>query len=255
MEDIDQLTDSMKDLTLLYVEDDISCAKSTIILLENFFKKVIYATDGKDGLEKFNENYIDLIITDIRMPKLNGLDMLEIINKLRSNIPAIITSAHDEIAYYEKAKKLNVKEYILKPISLNKILNAILEILDEMNDENTENNKINYLIKSNKKLVDIGYQISNQKTYAKVLDAIIIGAKELTQSDGGTLYLVNKDKHTLDFSIVINDSLDIKYDEDDSVVPLSPLKLYNGNNIINHDNVAVVCAMEDKLVNISDILN
>ena len=94
------LTDIMKDvvkvcktLTLLYVEDDEQARASTLKMLDNFFDKIVVAVDGQDGVNKFLQNSIDIIITDINMPNLNGIEMLK---QIKGNIPTIVLSAHND---------------------------------------------------------------------------------------------------------------------------------------------------------------
>lgn len=122
MEDID--FDTLKTLNILYVEDEEEIREEMILNTKDFFNEFIVGSDGKDGLEKFEQNSIDLIITDIQMPKLNGLEMIEEIRK-SSDIPIIITTAFTEIAYLQKSIKLKVDGYISKPINLKELLRTV----------------------------------------------------------------------------------------------------------------------------------
>lgn len=70
-----------KNFTLLYVEDEDFIREQTRSLLNHFFDNIIVAKDGKEGFDLFMKNKIDLIITDINMPNLNGLEMLFQISK------------------------------------------------------------------------------------------------------------------------------------------------------------------------------
>ena len=83
MSDIEEMIKFLKDIKLLYVEDNNEARESTLEVLEEFFSNITVAIDGKDGLDKFKNNDIELIITDINMPKLNGLIMIEEIKKNR----------------------------------------------------------------------------------------------------------------------------------------------------------------------------
>ena len=80
---LQSITNTMK---VFYVEDDENARESTLVMLEDLFDNIIIATDGKDGLEKFQNNNIDLIITDISMPYMNGLEMCEKIRDIDDNI-------------------------------------------------------------------------------------------------------------------------------------------------------------------------
>ncbi len=76
-----------KKLVLLYVEDDERIAIQTMNILKKFFDNIIYAKDGEEGVNKFNESHIDLIISDINMPNLNGLEMLQQIKSINPSTP------------------------------------------------------------------------------------------------------------------------------------------------------------------------
>ena len=123
------LTDIMKDvvkvcktLTLLYVEDDEQARASTLKMLDNFFDKIVVAVDGQDGVNKFLQNSIDIIITDINMPNLNGIEMLK---QIKGNIPTIVLSAHNDEQYFLHTIKLGVEGYIIKPIDINQIISTL----------------------------------------------------------------------------------------------------------------------------------
>ena len=98
--DLDYLLKFAKEFNILYVEDDEEVSLVFRETLNIFFNKVYFAVNGLDGLEKFENNSIDLILTDITMPLMNGLDMSKEIKKINQDIPIIITSAHDDIEYF-----------------------------------------------------------------------------------------------------------------------------------------------------------
>lgn len=252
---IQQLIQSCSKLTLLYVEDDSVIAKSTLDILDNFFLNIIYAKNGEEGLLKFNENHIDIIITDINMPRLNGLEMLKSISEINNKIPSIITSAHNERDYYQEAINFNVKGYLLKPIIVSDLMKLINEIVENITQKELKENKFEYLIEANRKLIDIGYKISSEKNYDKLLETIVMGAKELSNADGGTLYLFNEKESSLEFKIVSNSSLNISHGGRSSKISWPPLKIVDENGEVNRKNVAVVSAYDDKLINIADIYN
>ena len=89
MYNLEEIIKSTSDIRLLYVEDNDQARKSTLTLLGEFFNTIVVSLDGKDGLEKFNTNEIDLVITDINMPHMSGLDMIEGIRKNNKEIPIV----------------------------------------------------------------------------------------------------------------------------------------------------------------------
>jgi len=122
----------LKDLTILYVEDDETIKSNTIITLKLVSAIVIDAANGKEGLEKFKEHAddIDIILTDLSMPIMNGLEMVEEIQKIKTDVPIIITTAHQEISYLKKAIELGVTSYILKPIQIYNIIESIIKSME-----------------------------------------------------------------------------------------------------------------------------
>ncbi len=122
----------LDNLTILYVEDDESIKKNTIVTLELLNAIIIEASNGKEGLEKFNEHIdeIDIIITDLSMPIMNGLDMIEEIKKINDDVPTLITTAHQEVSYLKKAIELNVTSYILKPIDIRDIITTVAKAME-----------------------------------------------------------------------------------------------------------------------------
>ena len=111
-------SDKKANIKLLYVEDDEMSRDITQYILERFFETIIIAVDGQDGLEKFKENDIDLIITDITMPNMDGLEMLTKIKEIDKEVPILILSAHDDIKHLMDCIRLGVDGYLLKPIEL-----------------------------------------------------------------------------------------------------------------------------------------
>lgn len=121
---------SLKDCVILYVEDEPSVREQTRLILADFVKEIIVAEDGEIGLKLACEREVDLIITDIMMPNMNGIDMLKSLrNDHDRNIPAIITTAFTETNYLLEAIKLHVEGFITKPINIKDLINTIYNTL------------------------------------------------------------------------------------------------------------------------------
>jgi len=129
-----------KDIKLLYVEDDLDARRTTLNLLKNFFTNITVAVDGADGLEKFKNSKFDLIISDINMPELNGLEMIQEIRKIDSNISVLMLSAHDDGKYFMHAIELGVDGYILKPLNHDQFINVVYKIVEKINVFQTQKN-------------------------------------------------------------------------------------------------------------------
>ncbi len=123
--------DFLKTLTVMYVEDDQSIRDSLGTIFKKVFKNVILCVDGQDGLAQYrthfddNEKRIDIIVSDINMPKMNGLEMLSAIREFDTEIPAILTTAHGETDFLMEAIRVNVLYYALKPIDTPELLTNI----------------------------------------------------------------------------------------------------------------------------------
>lgn len=128
---MDEMLSYLKNLTVLYVEDSEALREMTTMILELFFDKVIIGVDGEDGFNKFKENNIDIVIADINMPKLNGLELYHKINEINADIPLIILSAHNEQSYIDHGIKVGVEHYLFKPININKLNEIFLAIFQK----------------------------------------------------------------------------------------------------------------------------
>ena len=89
----------LKKLSLLYVEDDDNTREELEYFLRNKVKELYVAKNGQEGLEFFEKYQPDLIITDIQMPVMDGLELIKQISKYNNYINCIILSGHDDFAY------------------------------------------------------------------------------------------------------------------------------------------------------------
>lgn len=113
---------------VLYVEDDLLVSEIMEMTLKIFFDKVLIAYDGEEGLELFKKEKPDLIISDILMPKLDGLEMSKEILKINKDAKIILVTADNESNYHTKAKEIGVLDYLQKPIDFEKLRVHIDEI-------------------------------------------------------------------------------------------------------------------------------
>jgi len=131
--DVKELALKSRDLKLLYVEDDKAIQASILKILKHYFLDITTAYNGQEGLEKFNNGSFDLILSDINMPKLNGLEMLSEIRKKNSTIPVLLLSAHNDAEYFVQAIELDVDGYILKPLVYEQFLKALFKVVQKIN--------------------------------------------------------------------------------------------------------------------------
>ncbi len=162
-----------KDISILFVEDDKGISKKMELLLHEIFSKIKVAFDGKEALEEYsnyyktNNEYPDLIITDIQMPNMDGVELIKHIYKENPNQRIIVLSAHNESEYLMELVNLGIYRFILKPMDYDNFFQIIFKISKEI-----------YMEK---------YKVSDKKEIFLKLNDSLIWNKELKQ-----LYLDDK---------------------------------------------------------------
>ena len=117
--------------TILYIEDDKLSQEITAKVLQNFCTKLILAEDGLDGFIKFQLNSIDLIITDLAMPKMNGSEFIKMIRDINQEVPIVILSAYINNELLQDSINYGVQGYMQKPISAETLEKHINNIKDK----------------------------------------------------------------------------------------------------------------------------
>jgi len=143
-----------KDLHVLYVEDDNSLRDETFMLLSNFFTKMDAVEDGLKALKLYEDNRYDIVITDIRMPQLDGIEMTERILEINPEQPVIITSAHDETNYLLQLVNMGISSFVLKPLDLEKLMDVLYKVTKSIANENLIDSYRDKLEASNTALVE-----------------------------------------------------------------------------------------------------
>lgn len=121
-----------RDLKLLYVEDNKNIRLYTTETLKHFFNNITTAEDGVDGLKKFQNEKFDLVLTDIRMPNMDGLYMAQKIREIDSSIPILVLSAHNETEYFLQCIKIGVDGFIFKPIELSHLAQSFYRATEKI---------------------------------------------------------------------------------------------------------------------------
>jgi len=131
---IPQTKEACSQLSLLYVEDDQTLAKATSQTLSLFFKSITLAQDGKEGLEKFQNESFDIVITDILMPHMDGKEMARRIREINPSQAIIVMSAHEESSYLMELIEIGIDKFIQKPPNLNRLAQCILSTATNINN-------------------------------------------------------------------------------------------------------------------------
>ncbi len=124
---------SLSDLSLLYVEDEADIRTQLSQFLQRRVGRLLTASNGQEGLALFLEHGPDFIITDILMPEMNGLAMIEAIRQIDPDVPIIITTAFNDNHYLIKAIDLGVDAFIVKPVKIKHLLAQLLKCVKPRN--------------------------------------------------------------------------------------------------------------------------
>jgi len=118
----------LKKIKILYVEDEIGIQTVTAEAFSDIFHTVTSASDGVEALEYFNGDIdYDIIVTDINMPRMNGIELIKKVRDIDALLPITITTAHTEIEFLRDAINLNVNGYTFKPINMVMLINTIAQ--------------------------------------------------------------------------------------------------------------------------------
>lgn len=120
--------DKLKTLSVLYIEDELELQTVTYNFLEDFLGKIVVASNGEEALIIFEQEEFDLIITDINMPKLDGLEMMKLMKKKKPDIKVIVTTAYNHKEKIDEFFDAGMNEYIMKPIDFTKLMKTIIKI-------------------------------------------------------------------------------------------------------------------------------
>lgn len=152
---------------ILIIEDEavIRRVLKKIIEDENKLYKVFEAEDGLSGIELIKDNDFDLVLCDIKMPKMDGVEVLEKAKKIKPEIPFVMISGHGDLDTAVNTMRLGAFDYISKPPDLNRLLNTVRNALDKK-ELVTENKLL-------KKKVDKNYDmIGNSKAISHIKEIV-----------------------------------------------------------------------------------
>ncbi len=148
-----QTFEVLKDISLLYVEDDAATREELTMILEPWLGKLHVASDGQAGLTLFTQQRPDIVVTDIQMPKINGLVMS---GKIREIVPGqaiVVVSAYNDVEYLFKAIELGIDHYVTKPVNVELLLKKLAAMANGIFAAR-ERERSQALLAQNKMLVD-----------------------------------------------------------------------------------------------------
>jgi DNA-binding response OmpR family regulator len=116
---------NLKNITVLFVEDEENIRKALKNAISDEFKEFILARDGNDGLKKFQKYKPDIVVTDILMPIMDGLEMSKEIKAISKDTPIVVLSAFDEKERLLQAIDIGIDKYLIKPVDAEDLMDTL----------------------------------------------------------------------------------------------------------------------------------
>ena len=253
-------TKKIENILLLYVEDDDNIRKVYERYLKRKVSNVITAIDGQDGYDKYIEFKPSLIVTDIKMPRMTGLEMSRKIREVDNDIPIIVTTAHTETEFFQDAINIGVDSFLLKPVDMNKLQKSIKDIseniklkikskeLDKIMDEQNKMVALSDLISNishqwrqplsaiSAASFNIQYQIEAKNYDPELFNKKLKNIGECVQYLSDTIenfrHFINDERALIDFDIIekIKESLSIE------------------SGVISSNNINIVTKLNEKIM-------
>lgn len=140
-------------MNMIFLEDDLLIRSNYIDYLKKIFKNVYEASNVLEAMDIYESKNIDFILADIEMEGKNGIDFIKEIRDTNKQVKIVIMSAYDNKHYLMEAIKLNLLDYLIKPVSRLSFQNIILRVIEELKSKERIFLKNNYIWdKKNKKL-------------------------------------------------------------------------------------------------------
>lgn len=128
--DLMKIASNTKSLSALIVEDREDDNEMMVKIFSQFFDTIHTAKDGEEGIKSYIENKPDVVITDLIMPNIDGIFMIEEIQNIKQDQIIIVISASDDIDKITKTISMNIASFVQKPIELNKLTDALSNVVD-----------------------------------------------------------------------------------------------------------------------------
>lgn len=135
MKELKKIMSLSKSFNVLYVEDNEGARVQTLKMLGNFFSNVTIAMNGLDGLEKFKLSRYDLVLSDLNMPVMDGMEMIKNIRLIDEDVVTVVISAHNETSFIEDIEKYGVDGYMIKPVYFDEFIETITAAIKKILDK------------------------------------------------------------------------------------------------------------------------
>ena len=132
--DLMQIAAQTKGLSALIVEDRADDNDMMVKIFSQFFDKIFTAKDGEEGIKSYIKNGPDVVITDLIMPHIDGIFMIEEIQNIKQDQLIIVISASDDIDKIAQTVSMNITSFVQKPIELSKLTDALSNVVNKMKE-------------------------------------------------------------------------------------------------------------------------
>ncbi len=161
--------------TVLLIDDDESLRRVVEYNLREDGYQVVTAVDGRSGLERFQESNVDLVLTDVRMPEMDGVELLTRIKTMQPDLPVIVLTAHGTIDSAVEAMKVGAFDYLTKPFSRDQLKASVRKAL-ELSALATENRQL-------RQIVSERFSFANMIAGSRAMRAVTDTASRVAGSD------------------------------------------------------------------------
>ena len=129
--DLEKILALTKNLSVLIVEDELALRESFQFLLQNLFAEVDTAEDGLEALNKMDERDYDIVLTDLSMPRMSGLRLVDTIRTKSQSQIVVAISAHDDEEFSDALAPYNVK-LLTKPLEMDKLFETLVPLCEQL---------------------------------------------------------------------------------------------------------------------------
>jgi EAL domain-containing protein (putative c-di-GMP-specific phosphodiesterase class I)/PleD family two-component response regulator len=159
--DIKQLRERTVKFSVLYVEDDVEVRTNTQEIFEDLFLSVECASNGEEGLKKYEEKAYDILITDVNMPIMNGIELIRRVKKLNPYQIIIVVSAYNETEYFLDGIQSGIDGYLLKPVDYEQLFatfDKIAKILEDRKENQQSKDNMQKVIQEKTRRIEQNYE-------------------------------------------------------------------------------------------------
>ena len=209
---IQQLSSLASNFTVLYAEDDKEIRDNIQETLEAIFTNVYVASNGTEGIELSQNNHIDIIISDIKMPVCNGFEMIKTIKKNYPQVATILLTGYNQHDYLLQSIELSINKYLIKPIVKDKLFGAIEDILYLLNSREKYKkeqlclNKDIKMIAISKLLNNLAHQWRQSLSIINIsLDLVSLNKTAKIEEENIQSIVLNAQKHITKMDDILKD--------------------------------------------------